>query len=141
MNIKITGPGGVQETQKSKKTKRSGKTDGPSFADLLDSATTVDAPEETAEVRSLTALGAQSSYVLTEEVPQDPQQHGAYLLQQLEELERDILSGSPTEAVQRLKQALEQSPLKDATLNERQQKILDALHLRASVEIAKIEND
>ena len=141
MDIKVTGPKGPQKTDKKKNANRSGKADGPSFASLVEAAST-EGVESTQSANAVTGVTAQTHYqtpVGEESVPQEPKEHGAYLLKQLEELERDILSGSPTQAVQRLKNALEQSPLDSATLTEKQRTILDALHLRAAVEVAKIE--
>ena len=142
MDIKVTGPKGTQETKKTKKTNKAGPAAGPSFASMLDPASET---QETTAPSSVTGVSGIRSNPLPlegqEEIPQEPGEHGAYLLQQLEELEKDILSGSPTQAVERLKQALENSPLDQATLTEKQREILDELHLRAAVEVAKIESE
>ncbi|MDD9911853.1 MAG: hypothetical protein OXR68_08050 [Alphaproteobacteria bacterium] len=139
MDIKVNGPKGLQDTKKSKKTQKSTNVDGPSFSSLLESAsetTETAAPQSTAPVTGIVNNADQFNQ---QDIPQEPEAHGTYLLEQLEELEKDILLGSPTAAVEKLKKALELSPLDTAKLTDKQREILDALHLRAAVELAKME--
>ena len=140
MDIKVTGPRGPQKTEKSKKSQKSGGVGGTSFASMLESAGDVAETGAPEQIGGVTGVMNHLGSPVPLEIPTEPEEHGAFLLEQLEELEKDILSGSPTEAVEKLKQALEQSPLNEADLTDKQREILDALHLRAAVELAKMES-
>ena len=61
------------------------------------------------------------------------------MLEQLEELEKDILSGSPTLAAQRLKAALAAQAENRESLTPAQQTVLDEIDARAAIEVAKLE--
>jgi hypothetical protein len=136
-HIKRTGA--TQSTQKSKKTKKTGNTSGVSFADLVNEAT------QTAETSATTAVNAvapRSEDVLSGGyVPTEPKARGHYILDRLEELEQDILSGEPTAALNSLKEALATEAMGMEELPPRLQKLLDEVELRASVELAKLETD
>lgn len=142
MDFKVTGPSGPQKTDKKKKAKGAGETGAAMFSSLLNQASA------TSEVDAPTAVAATSSMhgVLVDEsapdiIPTDPEKRGVYMLDALEELEQDILTGSPTQAVNKLKKALEVEKEGYETLTPAQQEIADEIDLRASIEIAKIEGD
>jgi|GEM_PF-1262696 len=139
MDIKVNTNAGTPKVDKKKKTGASAAS-GAAFASLLNQASNND------EIETLSpTLGGAG--VLVEEdiknpyadIPTEPEARSAYMLDALEELEQDILTGNPTDAVMKLKRALEaQSDGYDA-LTSAQQEIADEIDLRASVEIAKIE--
>ena len=72
-------------------------------------------------------------------VPDDAEGRGEYMLTQLEDLEKDILSGKDSGAVYRLKQAIDSEAVDIDNISPELKKILDDIELRASVEIAKME--
>ena len=137
---RVGGPRGPQETNRKKKTSNADRTDGPSFGSMLESASGVDEAQPAQPAAPTTPV--QNHLINTpqdEIVPDEPQERGKYILDQLEELERDILISSPTEAVNKLKKALETAPQGAENLNPKQQQILDEIDMRAAVEIAKSE--
>ena len=141
MGFKVTGPKGTGQVDKSKKAKRVDNVGGPSFESFLDETAATDAPESVSGSAGLgDVITALPVFIEEDEViPQESHEHGVYLLEQLEELEKDILSATPSQTVEKLKQALALSPLDSASLTEKQKKILDALYLRAAIEVAKRE--
>lgn len=131
MDIKVTGPGGVKSTDKTKAKK---KVDGPSFSSFLDQTTA------SSEVNNVTAPASAFDSPVTlvdENIPKEPGKHSAYLLDQLAELEKDILSASPTEAAANLQKALDQLP-QTHNLTPEQQAVMDEVQMRAAVELAKL---
>lgn len=143
VDIKIGGPQGPARTNKSKSSTKANKAGGPSFSSLVDQASANETVEETQAVTPAAPvqndLAGGSPYAAGEEVPTNPKDRGTYMLQKLEELEQDILTGSPTIAIERLKQALATAPQGVESLNTQQREILDEIDLRAAIEVAKME--
>lgn len=143
MNIRITSNKAGDAAGAKKKTKTQ-TTSGPSFADVLaetGTASALETPESIAGGAGTGTTTQAPTYIPldVDDIPKEPKPHATYLMEQLEILEQDILTGSPTQAVENLKRALELSPLDHANLSTKQKEILDQLHLRAAVEAAKME--
>lgn len=136
---KINPTNRTGSTGKTKSTRRTTEADGPQFADLLEETT---APQSTdAPATGGGYPGATPGFVLPEDdIPRQPEAHGAYLLAQLELLAEDILLGRSTTAIENLKRALAHSPLSTAELTAAQRDALEALHMRAAIEVEKSEN-
>lgn len=139
MSIKITDNKGVNSSTK-KKTNKSNAASGVSFDALVNAAST---EAEVAEVPPTAPVagvhGGAAAPTFYEEVPAEPKARGAHILELLEELHQDVLSGNPTIAVQKLKEALATGALKKEDLPQSLQHVLDEIDMRASVEIAKME--
>lgn len=138
MDFKVTSTKNTSGVDKKKKTGRSSAASGVDFASMVDQASA------TSDVKEMSPLAptipvANSLMGTPHTVPSDPQERGAYMLDQLEELEKDILSGNPTKAAERLKQALELTPDGYENLPAGQKQIVDEINLRAATEIAKLE--
>jgi hypothetical protein len=61
------------------------------------------------------------------------------MLSTLEDLEKDILSGNPTQAITKLKEALATKAINRDDLSPKMKNLLDEIELRASIEVAKLE--
>lgn len=137
--MKVDNTGKTQGVSKSKKSNKSNKASGVSFDQMVEQASGVggvEATEATSSVGGVDAVhGGGSSY----EVPEDAKGRGQYMLDRLEELEKDILSGNDSGAVYRLKQAIESEAVDIADISPELREILDEIEMRASIEIAKME--
>lgn len=143
MDFKVTGTPTSTKTDKKKKPASASATGAAAFSSLLDQASgTSEVAPTTPVASSMPATG-----ILVEDapaqpdVPKDPEGRSSYILDALEELEQDILSGSPTSAVNKLKQALATQAESYNSLSQAQKEIADEIDLRASIEIAKIDTD
>lgn len=134
---KVNSTNQARGVSKAKQTKRSPSAGESNFADLLteDAA----APQNTDHIPSASGYpSATPGFVLPEDdIPSQPEAHGAYLLAQLELLAADILLGRSTTAIENLKRALAHSPLSSAELTATQREALEALHMRAAIEVEK----
>ncbi len=141
MNIKVGGPKGSSAVDSKKKVNKGAKAGAPSFASFLQETEKTDVAKSVES--SLHAPTAPVS-LLEEDadnaIPKQATERGTYMLDQLEELEQDILSGNPTLAAQRLKAALKITAQGTEDLSEAHQKVLDEINMRASIEVAKLEN-
>ena len=138
MNIKVNNSGRVSQTSKKGKANKTNKTDGPSFASMVEQAQGV---EDTQSASAVSGVGSTPAYTgpLQDDVPTEARGRGAYMLDQLEELEQDILSGSPTQAVEKLRAALGTEATGAEELPTHVKTLLDEIEMRVSVEIAKME--
>lgn len=138
--MKITDTKKVNQTNKKKKTNRANT--GPSFASMVDQAGDTQAPKGPAAPAGISALDAPvyEEGAAQEQVPSDAKERGKYMLDRLEELEREILSGEPSQAAARLKQALETKAINRDDLPPRLKELLDEIELRANIEVAKLES-
>ena len=130
-DIKISGPGGIRGTSASKGARRTGATGGPSFAEMVDQASAVDAPEP---------MGGVLPDLTYAPLPDDPmtgRRQAKSLLDNLTTLAEDALAGNPTRALADLQAALQQNVVDRNELNGEQQQALDELATRAAVEVAK----
>ncbi|MDE0724501.1 MAG: hypothetical protein OSB62_07360 [Alphaproteobacteria bacterium] len=140
MNIKINTGKTVSSASKKKKTSQTGKAGGVSFGQMVDAIKETDAVSaaegvDAVESASSDASGAINPY----NVPQDARGRGKYMLDRLEDLEKDILSGSPTDAIEKLRHALDTEAIDRAELSPKLIEILDEIDMRVSVEVAKLE--
>lgn len=136
--MKVDNTGKSQGVSKSKKSNKSSKSSGISFDQMVENASGVDdveAAEATTSIGGVDAVHGGASGG----VPDDAEGRGQYMLEQLEDLEKDILSGKDSGAVYRLKQAIESEVIDADQISPDLKRILEEIELRASVEIAKME--
>ena len=137
MNIKVDRNSRISQTSKKGKANKTKSVGGPSFASMVEQAKGVEGVENTTAVSGVgtpTYNGA-----LFDDVPSEARGRGAYMLDQLEELEQDILTGNPTIAIEKLRAALGTEATGVDALPPHIQGLLDEIELRASVEVAKVE--
>lgn len=139
MDIKVRNSGRASETGKKSKTSRTGQTGGVSFASLLESATGADDIEQTLPAGGIGSIATVFPDAIGDDVPQDAKSRGAWMLEKLEELQADILTGNPTEAAAKLKRALDSAAIDRDQLPPQLKALVDEIDLRASVEIAKLD--
>lgn len=138
MNIKITGPNRTGNVDKKKKTSSTGSTGGVSFSDLLESLQSTTATTPTAPSHGVGGVGGYTGG-FDEEAPKDSQGRSNWLVERLEDLQRDILAGEPTAAVEKLRRALAEQALDINALPPQARALIEEIELRASVEMAKLE--
>ncbi len=141
MDIKIGSNRGPAGVDKKKKTNRTGAAGGPSFTEMVESASAADDVSEIQQITPVRGVGGNFQGGGNQYVPTDARERGEYMLSRLEELEQDILSGNPTAAAAQLKRALETEAVDRENLSPRLREVLDEIELRASVEVAKLEED
>ncbi len=137
MNIKVTGPNKTTATDKTKKTNKPSSTDASAFSSMVESAQSVDAVEEKQQFSG----SAQQTYIPEAEnkVPEDTGGRLEFLLDQLQELEKDILSGNETRALERIKEALKTTAKDKDAMPAQVQELMDEVEARAEIEVAKME--
>lgn len=138
MNIKVNGPGRTGSVEKKKKTQSTGSTGGVSFSDLLESLQSATATTPTAPAHGVGGVGGYTGG-FDEEAPKDAQGRSNWLVERLEDLQRDILAGEPTLAVEKLRRALAEQALDINALPPQARALIEEIELRASVEMAKLE--
>lgn len=138
MNIKVTGPNKVTKTDKTKKTNKPSSADASAFTSMVESAQAVDSVEEKQQFTG----GSQQTYIpeADNKVPEDTNGRLEFLLDQLQELEKDILSGNETRALDRLKEALKTSAKDKDEMPEQIKELVDEVEARAAIEVAKMES-
>ncbi len=135
MDIKVNNTSGVNKTEKKKKSQKSGSASDVSFSSMVDALSTTDATDAPKAVESKEGYGdAACGYV-----PQDAAERSVWMLEKLERLYADILSGEPTSAAEDLRQALATTVLDRASLPEHLRRLVDEIDVRSAVEIAKLE--
>lgn len=140
MNIKIDGNKTVSSVSKKKKTSKTGGTSSVSFGSMVDALKETDAIAGAEGVGAVESTSADASGAVDPySVPQDARGRGKYMLERLEDLEKDILSGNPTDAIEKLRHALDTEAIDRANLSPKLIEILDEIDMRASVEVAKLE--
>jgi hypothetical protein len=137
--MKITGTKGPSATSKSKKSSSAGKASGVSFDAMVEKAGNVDAVESVESADAVSGVGQgggrRSSYI-----PQEAEARGEYMITQLEQLERDILTGrDASAAMKRLQDALATEAIDRDGLSPELLTILDEIEMRVSIEVAKVE--
>lgn len=135
--MKVNNTKGTSGVSKSKKSSKSSKASGVSFDAMVDAAGKVDDVEATAATTAADAVSGITGG--SHGVPEDAQGRGEYMLDQLEDLEKDILNGNDSGAIYRLKQAVESEAVDLDNIAPELREILEEIELRASVEIAKME--
>ena len=132
----------VTSADRKKAPSKTKKTGASSFDALVNQASGGGEVTETAPVQGVSPVmsGLAEHHPQPEneeEVPTNPQERGAYMLKQLENLEQDILSGQMTEAAAKLAKAI-QTPAEGNAPSEKMQEVLDEIDLRAGVEVEKL---
>ena len=133
--MKITDTKHISQTQKSKKSNKTSSASGASFDSLVEKARAVDTADSVDAVEQISPEGRAPNFA----VPSDTEGRSAYLLDVLEELEKDILSGNKSGAISKLKNALNSQALDINDVPETLRHLLAEIELRASLEIAKME--
>ncbi len=138
--VKITDTTRTQQTSKANKAKANKKAGDVDFSAMVDAAQQTDATEGQESLnRDGSGNDAYAALLAAQEkVPSDPQERGAYLLESLRELEKNILNGNPAAALSKLKQALEAGEVDKSQLSPELQEVLDEIDLRAQIEVAKL---
>ncbi|MGE4350566.1 MAG: flagellar assembly protein FliX [Bdellovibrionales bacterium] len=136
MISRIEGPGSTRSTSPIRRTSKSGKTSSASFSKHLEET------DESSGIHGTSALGGVSGVLDLQEVD-DALARAAKgklraedILDKLDELKLDLLSGAVSKTkLQRLSQLVQshRQDVSDPKLNE----ILDEIDLRAQVELAK----
>ncbi len=134
--MKVVNTKGTQGVSKSKKSSKSTKSSGVSFDALVDAAGGVEALEAAESVESVSSVERKGP---VGGVPADAEGRGKYMLDQLEDLEKDILNGNDSGAVIRLKEAVETQAQDLDKIDPELKSILDEIEVRANIEIAKME--
>ena len=139
--VKVTDTKSITGLNKSKKSSGAKKASGVSFDSLVEKASNVETVSATAGVEGTDAVDGVSSEGSSRGfvVPEHAEERGNYMLDVLEELEKDILSGNESVAVEKLRKALETKAIDVDSLSPRLKEILEEIELRAAVEVAKIE--
>lgn len=139
--MKVTDSKNISSVSKKKKSSKSNKASGVSFDAMVDAVSGVENVEAAAPTSSVDAVGGidadasgSSSYI-----PTDAEGRGNFMLESLEQLERDILAGQGSDAVEKLKAALATQAIDLDQIPPRLKEILDEIEMRASVEVAKME--
>lgn len=138
MDIKVTGTSSTKATDKKKKASKKSAASGVSFGSMLEaaeamgSASAASAASGVSGVRSYTAA-------FEDDLPQDSKGRSIKLLKDLEDLQKDILVGAPTVAIEKLKRLLESDAIDKDSLPEQVRELIDEIELRASIEMAKME--
>lgn len=141
MDIKVNNGTRAGDVQKSKKSSRSESAEGSKFADMLEE-TGAFAPVESTP--GFGGFGGGNAFIPglddeADDVPADPEARSAWMLARLDELQRDILSGDPSQAAGKLKRALESGMIDRASLPTALKTLVDEIDLRASIELAKLD--
>jgi hypothetical protein len=110
------------------------------FASALQQAQEV---EETFAVDSAAAVDSIQPVVISGleggNVPTNSKERGYYILDLLEELEKDILSGGETKAVAKLEEALKSPAVDTENLPQVVRDLMDEIDMRASLEVEKLK--
>ena len=139
MNFKINSTANVNKTEKGKKSSKASSSDASSFADALSSAMDVSSADGVIET-SATKPVVNFAYNMSDSIPQEAKERGFYLLEILEDLEKDILSGSETTAIAKLEEALNVQAEGVEELPSVVQELLQQIESRAIIELEKAKN-
>ncbi len=131
--MKITGPGGINQTGKVKKKSLNGSDDFSAYLSETDEAAS---SPSIAAPASMSAMGALLALQEVGTGAVSAKEYGEQLLSQLDNLRYSLLSGEMNRSdLEQLKEATEQS--KEETIDPRIREILEEIELRAMVELAK----
>ena len=135
--MKISDTKAASAASKKKKTSNAGAAEKAKFASLVESA--LDNSDKDQQTTTPSYTPASQQHVQSD-VPEGATDRGAYMLDTLENLEKDILSGNPTDAIAKLKEALATQAINKDDLSPKMLELLDEIELRASIEVAKLED-
>jgi len=137
MNIKVNNSSSVKKSNKSGKSTAS-QAEGLGFASALQQAqqtNDVDSAQQAFAVEEVT------SFVLdaADQVPTQAKQRGYYILDLLEELEQDILTGKQTQVTEKLEKALAVDSVDKESLPPVVKDLMDEIDARAQIELEKLK--
>lgn len=137
----ITGAKPLTPAERKKALDKARAAGGPSFASMLEQAGAAGETAEAAPTSPAGAIGGQLSPILGDEEnqPKSQQEQATVLVETLQGVAEDILSGSPTLAARKLNAYLNAAPAEGAPLSTEQQAALDEIKTRAAVTAAKLE--
>lgn len=138
VDIKVGGPGAVKGPDKKKPAARTGAAGGPSFASLLDAAGESAEPSSSGQA---SLPGAVPPLVddNADLPPRSGKQQAQDLMDGLNELAGDVLSGNATGAAKKLEAYLNAEVTDKADLSDEAKAALDELSTRAAVAAAKVK--
>ena len=139
MDFKINNLSDLKKTEKSKKTSTASSADSSSFADALANASSTAETEGASEAGFVQALGSFVYEQPDSQVPTKSKERGYYILDLLEDLEKDILAGVNTGVSAKLEEALASKPEDFEALPKAVQELLEQIESRAAVELEKIK--
>lgn len=140
--VKITDTQKSGQVGKSKKSSKSKNTSGVHFDQFIEAAQEASALDEVLDVAGssfVEGISSEAERSTGFTVPEKAKERGAYILDVLEDLEKDILSGNKSVAVEKLRQALETKAIDVQDIPSQLKDILDEIELRAALEVAKVE--
>jgi|TARA_Y100001960_G_C14598153_1_gene789279 hypothetical protein len=137
MNIKVNNSSSVKKAGKTGKTQAS-SAEGLGFASALEQAQSTSQVETKAAVSNVDAVGA-FVFDTAEQVPTQSKQRGYYILDLLEELEKDILTGKETQVTEKLQKALDNPAVDKDALPAVVRELMDEIDSRAAIELEKLK--
>lgn len=138
MNFKINNTTSAKKADKSKKTAKASAAEGSSFASALQNASQSESVDGTSSVSSVASVES-FVYDQSSQVPLEAKSRGYYILDLLEELEKDILSGNETKVISKLEEALNTQAIDKDSLPPTVQELLDQIESRALIELEKVK--
>jgi len=140
MNFKVGNTSGVNKSEKKSKTKAT-SAEGSAFASALQDASSVNEAAPAAQAFAVDTVtpvfvDAESS---RGEVPEKAKDRSYYVLDLLEELEKDILTGNDTKVAKKLEKALENKAIDLDNLPKVVRELMEEIDLRASIELEKLK--
>jgi len=141
MNFKVGSTGSVKKGDRKSKVKAS-KAESLGFASALQEAQSTDSVQSAGSVDSVANVDAIGSVFVggsSNNVPENAKQRGYYMLDLLEELEKDILTGSETKVASKLEEALANQPIDIDEMPAVVKDLMQEIELRASLELEKLK--
>ncbi len=136
--MKISDTKAVNSANKKKNTSKAGAAEKLKFASMVESAMEKSGDES---AKQQSAYQQPTSNALEENsIPRKAEDRGNYMLDKLEILEQDILTGNPTTVIANLKEALATKAINVEQLSPKMRELLEEIDLRASIEVAKLED-
>jgi transcriptional regulator NrdR family protein len=138
MNIKVNNSSSVKKAGKTSKSQAS-SAEGLGFASALEQAQSANQVETKAAVSSVDAV---NPFLVdtSDQTPAQSKQRGYYILDLLEELEKDILSGKETKVTERLEKALQNPAVDKDSLPAVVRELMDEIDSRAAIELEKLKS-
>jgi len=136
--MKVTDSKNVSSINKAKKSNKAKRVGGPSFDSMVEKASQVERTEAAVPTSNIMV---DNFSIANETVPDDAQGRGHYLLDALEEFEKDILLGKDSAALERLRVALQTQAIDIDQVPQKLREVLDEIDMRASIELAKAESN
>jgi hypothetical protein len=139
MNIKVNNTGSVKKTSSAAGSSKANKAQSASFNSALEQALEADG---VSNVQATTSVEGVSNFLFEtagNNVPTESKKRGYYMLDLLEELEQDILSGSETKVASKLEEALAVEAVDKDNLPKVVLDLMEEIDLRAKIELEKLK--